>query len=243
MNNLQHISQEEFEMIERYLNSELSEIELADFEVKLKHDSTFNAKVEDIKTILLGIETRALKDELNTFHDSINNEEPHKETVKVRTIHWKRIAAAAIVVIAAGSFWWLNTNTHERLYTKYFSPDPGLPTTMSSNNNYAFYNGMVSYKQGNYKSALDKWQPLLDRKPENDTLNYFIGIAHMANNNEAQAISYLQNVSKLPNSRFHNDAYYYLALAYLKANDIENAVKALKASNSENSKDLLKKIN
>ncbi len=243
--NLNDISQEEFERIEAYLNGQLSKEDLIVFESRFKEEAGFKAKVEDIKTVLTGMETQALKEQLDIFHKDVSKmgNALIQEEVKVHSINWKRLLVAAVFIIAAGSFWFISGNSNERLYAKYFSPDPGLPTTMSSNSNYEFYEAMVDYKQGHYKTAITKWETLQDAKPNNDTLNYFIGVAYLANKKEENAISFLEESIKNSDFPLANDAYYYLGLAYLKEGNIEKAQANFKLSNIDNSKVLLSKLN
>jgi len=177
---LNNISQDEFEKIEAYLNQKLSKEDLVVFKNRLTKEKGFKTKVNDIKTVLIGLETQALKEE---------------------------------------------------------------PTTMSNNDNYEFYEAMVNYKQGDYKTAISKWEVLQKTKPNNDTLNYFIGVANMANKNETNAISFLENVTKNSEFTLVNDAYYYLGLAYLKVNKVDEAKANLLKSNTENSKALLSELN
>jgi tetratricopeptide (TPR) repeat protein len=240
--NLNDISQEEFERIEAYLNKSLSKEDLAIFEERLKNEEGFSTKVEDIKTVLSGLEAQAMKEQLDVFHKDIETTSNRKQDTKVRSIGWKKFAIAAVFVIAAGSFWFLRGNANERLYSEYFSPDPGLPTTMSSTDNYKFYEAMVDYKFGNYKAAIPKWEALQAAKPNNDTLNYFLGVAHMANGNENKALPFLENAAKNSEFVFMNDAYYYLGLVHLKAGDTEKAKESFKKSSTEKSKEILTKL-
>jgi TolA-binding protein len=241
---LNDISQEEFERIEAYIIGKLSSDDLREFELKLKNEPGFKTKVEDIKTVLAGIETQVMKEQLNVFHEDIemHSVTPKTES-KVHSINWKKLAIAAVFLIAAGGFWFYRGNTNDRLYAEYFSPDPGLPTTMSSTDNYEFYEAMVNYKQGNYKTAISKWKTLQEARPNNDTLNYFIGVAHLANKNEKNAISFLEDASKNSEFALVNDANYYLGLAHLKSGDIEKAKVSLQNSTSDNSKALLSELN
>lgn len=243
--NLNDISQEEFEHIEKYLNGSLETSDLQKFEHRLENDVNFNTKVEKLKATLIGIETQALKEQLDVFHEEINEKSTLLETenTKIHTLNWKRLLVAAALIIAAGSFWFLNGNSNERLYAKYFTPDPGLPTTMSSNNNYDFYEAMVDYKQGDYKTAISKWEALQKAKPNNDTLNYFIGVAHLANKNEENAISFLEEAIKNSEFALVTDAYYYLGLAYLKSKNVDMAKASLQKSTIDNSKALLSELN
>lgn len=245
MDNLYDISQEEFESIEAYLNRELSDEDWSVFENRLKNEEGFADKVEDIKAILIGLETQTLKEQLDSFHkDVLNGESDNLDPKpKVKSLDWRRIAVAAVLIIAAGSFWFISGNANERLYAEYFTPDPGLPTTMGNNDNYEFYKAMVSYKQGNYDEALIIWKDLKKNKVSNDTLSYFIGSALLADKRETEAITYLTFVTKQEETVFKNDAYFYLGLAYLKASKIEEATSALNKSDLKDAKDLLKKLN
>jgi len=237
-----NITQELLEFVERCLNKTATNEELQKFESKLENDSEFKTQVEDIKTLLFGIESQALKEKLDDFHQEFNETKKNK-SVPVKFLPFRKIAVAAILVIALGSFWFLSSNTNEKLYAKYFSPDPGLPTMMGENQNFEFYDAMVNYKQGEYTKAIKKWMPLLVNAPKNDTLNYFLGIAQLANKHEKKAIEYFKIVTQLETSTFKNDAYYYLGLAYLKADNVELAKKYLTFSTVDNSKKILIELN
>jgi tetratricopeptide (TPR) repeat protein len=242
LENNRNITEEELlEIIERYLNGSLSTQELNDFNQLQELDPEFKIKVEDIKTMLLGIETQSLKEQLDNFHEDISNPKNKKKVYKkVRFLSWNRIAAAAAVIIAAGSIWYFSTPQNEKLYSQYFKPDPGLPTTMSSTDNFDFYDAMVKYKHGDYNIAIGKWQVLVEKKPENDTLNYFLGVAHLANKNVIEAIPFLErSVEAEDNFVFLDDAYFYLGLAYLKEGNLELARKYLDISNTDKSKEII----
>ena len=244
MNNLHDISQEEFERIEAYLTQTLSDEDLSEFEKRLENEDGFAEKVQDIKTVLSGLETQALKEQLDAFHKDLTTD--NNDVVapsKVKPLNWKRIAVAAALIIAAGSFWLLSGNPNEKLYTKYFSPDPGLPTAMGSDANYEFYEAMVNYKQGDYNVAISKWKKQLTEHPKNDTLNYFIGVAYLANKQVQTAIPFLNTASKNASFPLIDDTYYYLGLAYLKTGSLEKSKQNLEKSNVENSKALLSELN
>ena len=240
-----NISEELLETIERYLNGTLSSHELKDFERLLDIDEDFKAQVEGVKTMLLGIEAQSLKEQLDDFHKEIPITEVQKKlkSQKVRFLNYSKIAAAAAIIIAIGSIWFFSSAPNQKLYAKHFKPDPGLPTTMSSTNNFDFYDAMVNYKHGDYDLAIEKWRLLNENQPDNDTLNYFIGAAYLANKNEAEAIPFLERATASEDDFvFLNDAYYYLGLAYLKKGNIELAKKQLDLSNTDSAKEILSEL-
>jgi TolA-binding protein len=238
-----NISQDLLETVERYHKKIMTQDERLSFEARLQTDNEFKILVDDIQTLLFGIEKQALKEKLHEFHNDLPIQlKTTKKESKVSHFHFMKIAATVVIFIAVGSFWFLSGSSNERLFDNYFTPDPGLPTTMSSSDNFNFYDAMVNYKQGEYDKAIAKWEVLQKNQPENDTINYFLGVAQLANQHEAQAINYLDAVTKNSESHFRNDAYYYLGLAYLKADNIELAKKNLNFSTVDNSKELLSEL-
>ncbi len=234
-----NISEELLEIIERYIDGSMNTQESKDFIQLLEVDDDFKIKFEETKTMFLGIEAQALKEQLNEFHEDI----PKIETPsKVRFLTVRKFAAAAAIIIAIGSIWFFSSSPNERLYAKYFKPDPGLPTTMSSTDEFEFYDAMVNYKYGDYEIAISKWKTLLALKPQNDTLNYFLGVANLANKNEKYAIHYLKKSTSNTEFTFINDAYFYLGLAYLKEGNIELAKKNFDLSSSDKGKEILLKL-
>jgi len=161
------------------------------------------------------------------------------EDIKTLIFGIKNLAAAVIILLAVTGFWWFSTPQHKKLYSEYFTPDPGLPTVMSSNSNFEFYDAMVNYKQADYDLAIEKWDAIHGK---GDTLNYFLGVAHLANKNENLALSYLESASKNLEFPLIDDTYYYLGLAYLKDGNVEKSKESLEKSTLENSKSLLSKL-
>jgi tetratricopeptide (TPR) repeat protein len=233
-----NISQELLETIERYYNGTMAQQERLDFESRLNEDSNFRTQVDDIKTLILGIENQSLKEQLDVFHEEVPNMVSQKSSAS-GFFTLRRLAASVVILIAITGFWWFNPSQNEKLYSEYFTADPGLPTVMSSNSNFDFYDAMVNYKQGDYNIAIDKWESIQDKS---DTLNYFLGVAHMANKNEKTAIVFLEKVTKTKDFPLLNDAHHYLGLAYLKEGNLDKAKFNLQQSTLDSSKALLSKI-
>lgn len=230
--------------IERYLNGTMTNDEHSMFEEQLTNNPDLKQQVEDIRLILFGVRKAVLKSKLNAFHEGIKktHAEEKKET-KVRTLYYKRFAVAASVALVIGSFWLMNrTPRNEKLFSKHFTPDHGLVTTMSETKNYSFDDAMVNYKHGDYDLAIDKWKVLLQEKPANDTLNYFIGVTYLAKGDENSAIPLLTMVKNTKESIFTNETFYYLGLAYLKANNLEAAKNNLSKSNTDKSKTIISEL-
>lgn len=243
--------QEEFEQIEQYLSGSLSGEALAVFEKRLAADSVFAMQVNEQRLVQEAIEEDGLRKALNEIHKSMAAEKKVAESASgIFLKQWIRYAAVACiaVLVAWGGFTFFNggglgnNEVNEQLFANHFTPDPGLPTTMSVADNFNFFDAMVSYKQGHYSKAINKWEKLLIEKPQNDTLNYFLGVAHLANNNEEEAITFLHMASEYPESSFSKEIYYYIGLAHIKKGDFEAAKRHLALSSLPESEELLEQL-
>ena len=216
--------------------------ERSSFEKEMVANPTLQKQMEEVKSLIQGVEAAVLKERLNLFHEDTAND---AKTSELRAFDFRKYAMAASVAILIGiaSFWYISRQgAYEKIYNSHFSPDPGLPTTMSISSNYDFYEAMVDYKTKEYTTAIVKWELLLEEKRENDTLNYFLGVAHLANDNAEVAIPYLNKTLDHPGSMFKDDSYYYLGMAHLKTGDVKQAKVYLKQSTKPKSKTILSEL-
>jgi tetratricopeptide (TPR) repeat protein len=188
-------------------------------------------KVQAVRLTILGINESVLTGKLNEYHQAVKPSQPVGGRIVRFSGKWA-FAAAAVLLVCLGGWWAIRTlSTNQRLYSKYYQPDPGLMTLMSSGtNNYTFEKAMVEYKNGEYDKALKAWSTLLSKRPHNDTLIYFIGAASQAKADKTAAIEYLQRVAADSNSVFQKDACWYLGLAYLSIGEKDKAIGNLKRS-------------
>jgi tetratricopeptide (TPR) repeat protein len=238
----QKISQEEFELIEHYLNGSMSNEEQSDFEKSLTEDEVLKQKTEELRILFQAVEEQTLREKLKKFHKEIPSEKSKTKSLNP----FRRYAIAASIALLAVLGIWLILNQkpkNEKLFAQYFKPDPGLITPMSTTSNYEFYRGMVDYKQAKYKLAFERWKPLLAKKPQNDTLNFYLGLSFLSTGNSTSALPYLTEVGKAGKSIFLPDVYYFIGLAYLKEGNIEKAKIALEKNGSEKARDLISKLN
>tara|TARA_R110000868_G_scaffold213832_1_gene463973 strand:+ start:3210 stop:3950 length:741 start_codon:yes stop_codon:yes gene_type:complete len=245
LENENNISQELLETIERYIKDTMSSEEKVAFETQLKENPQLRQQVDDTQLLISSIRKAALKERLNEVHeDLISNRSIPRQNPKVLRFNFRTVSIAASILILIGGFWFFNQRpNNEKLFDRYFEPDRGLATVMSTTKNYEFDDAMVDYKAGKYDLAIKKWKKLLPLKPENDTLNYFLGVAHLANKKEAKAIQFLNKIIEIENGSFTDDSYYYLGLAQLKLNNIEAAKENLEKSNSPKSKKIISELN
>lgn len=237
-NTPKRISQKQQEEFEQILLGQMDLKEEALFHKKLDNNDILRKQFEEFKNLFFAIEEVGLRNRLDKFHEGVQEEKGGQKL----NFNVYQIAAGIIVLIALGIWVFNRQSPNEKLYQQFFTPDPGLPTVMGTNDNYAFYEAMVDYKQGNYSVAIEKWEKLLGSKPKNDTLNYFLGVSHLANNNVDIAIDYLKLLTDEKSSVFYKDINTYLGLALLKKGKIDEAKSILAKSNSPKGQKVLSKL-
>ena len=242
MSNSEHISEEIWERCEKYLNDTMDTAEKLEFESRLESDPELKKQFDEVESSILGIETAVLTSRLDAFHEEINPVKPLNPSGGKRFSPWTW-SVAAVLVVALGLFGILNSgNQTDKLFADHFVPDPGLPTTMSSNTNYEFLEGMVDYKTGNYVAALEKWESLDESSIGADTLTYFKGVAHLANGDAESSIKYLQELWNSESNSFTSETAHYLGMAYLKTGDLEDAINYLTFSKDGAAEKVLSEI-
>jgi len=237
----------EWETIETYLDQiTVSEKETM-FSDEMVSIPNIEQKIEHVKKVRDEIEDSIRQSKIKEFHEHISVDKKDlyvKENAVKKTkppAIWYSIAA--VLVVLFGIFWMMqNTNSPEKIFAKNFKPDIGLPLKMGATNNLEFYQGMLDYKQGNYKNAIDQWQVLWKDNPENDTLIYFLGVANLAQGNAEKALEYLKKQGRFQHSIFMEDAAYYAALAHIKKGEFVKAKMLLKKNPSDRNTNLLKEL-
>lgn len=225
--------------IDAYLMDALTPAAQRAFEEQIAQSAALRERVESQKTLLRAVEAHGLKATLDEYHKEMDEARPKK---------WMRpgwLAMAASFLILLGVCTWAifgTLNSPDKIFKSHFKPDPGLPTIMGTTSEYEFYYGMVNYKRKEYKEAIQRWETLYAANPENDTLNYFLGVANLASGNARQAEKYLQRAKENRESAFLEEARYYLALALVKENKINQAKEVLSKSTSPTNKVLLDEI-
>ncbi|WP_114748200.1 tetratricopeptide repeat protein [Pleomorphovibrio marinus] len=224
----QHITQEELEILESYLMDRLKPEEKVDLESRLQVDVLLQEKLAEVKGLIGGMEEAVLREKMKGFQEGFSSNPNNGIRGNQR---WIRVLAiAASVIILLGVMLWIHVFSEtqgQKVFHAYFEQDPGVPTTMSSTDTYAFDRGMVDFKIGNYTSAITLWQPLINKDSPSDTLNYFMGMAHLGLGESSEAILFLERVESLEDSKFQRDAIWYLALAHIKHGDFSSAKRYL----------------
>lgn len=237
----------EWETIETYLEQKSVSEKETMWNEKLTQIPNVEEKIEHVKKVNEEIEDSIRQSKIKGFHEHVAVDEkdsdiknPRNKKIRLNPMWY---AAAAVLVVIFGILWMMQSiNSPEKIFATHFEADPGLRTVMGAENDYDFYEGMVAYKRKEYKEAINWWQKLLPEKENNDTLNYFLGIAFLAQGNAEKSLEYLEPAKKFNEGIFKEDAAYYTALAKIKLGQIEAAKQLLKEYPSEKNSKLLRAL-
>jgi tetratricopeptide (TPR) repeat protein len=245
VDSINSISQQEFERIESYILGLMTKEEIISFESELANDPKLRNSYEDIKVLLQEVELSSLKESMEEFHADLKSSTPVVPMTPKKQFVWKPFAiAASLLFLLAISLWVFmgNTPENEKLFMAYYQPDPGMVTAMGSSSEYEFDRGMVDYKTGEYQSAISRWEKLLAEKPENDTLNYFLGSSYLAIGDSKRANSYLEKTATNEGSIFEKEASWYLGLSLVKAGNNVEGKKYLQKSGRDEAQEIIQKL-
>lgn len=218
------ISQEELDLIDRYFQNSLNDEELSSFEDRLVSDADWKKKVDELRLLSIGIKEAVLREKLDDFHK--NRSKPAMKVLPAKTGIKRWLAAASVIAIAVlAGLLLFEKPEGEKLFSSYYTPDPGLPVVMGDeeNNNYTLYDGMIDYKEGNGNIAIKKWKSIGDKTGYTDTLNYYIGLAFLNEGSYTEASKYLDKVLASKQSVYNEKAGWYKALLHIKNKEPEAA--------------------
>lgn len=225
------------ELIDDYLLGKLEGKALDDFEKRLKKDKSFAKKVELHKLIIEGIiesEDQRIQDIMDQADEELAG--PLKR--KVLFLKNYRYAAFILVLLAIGAYFlFFNESKTERLFSEYFSPYKNDLITYTRGNkipadfnelSQESYNkvvsGMKAYDNGQYKKAADLFGQVIEKYSSQPELIFYLSISQLEIDEPQKAVNNLFYLQNLPDFRYKYETVWYLALAYLKKGNKNEAL-------------------
>jgi tetratricopeptide (TPR) repeat protein len=228
------MNQELFERIESYVLDRMDANERELFEAEIAQDQALRQEVAAQRECIMAVEVGAFSAALVEVGRNYQQENPVIEPVNIKSVsNWSsmlRIAASIILLLGAGYFF-LRPAQHERLYAEFHVVDPGLPVPMSATDDPEFFDAMVDFKQGLYEKALQKWSPMLEEEPNNDTLLYYVAHAQLNLGQDQEALAKFSELRSGTGS-FVVQSEWYSVLAHLKLGNTEQVQDAVFSANS-----------
>lgn len=240
------LSDQEIEQAGDYVLDLLSLEEKIAFEEKIAQKPSLQAEValqHQLLLVIEGTEDQRLKKMLQDEQLQINQEKATSNT-SLSTSTWKNrrwwvILITIFALLLAYLFWQTQQRSNvEKIYATYFQPydnvivstvRQGGSSTVPPEVTEAFQN----YEAGNYSAALAAFNQL---NVEQQTSNYqfYKALTLIALDNAKLAIPILKNLIQDTDTQFQEHARWYLALAYLQEENIEQAISTLEVLLSSN---------
>jgi tetratricopeptide (TPR) repeat protein len=231
---MMELNTEDITLIERFLDKQLNETDMAKFTQRRATDTDFNAAVKSYEEAILAIKlahedniTAILKEEQAKLNQAkvipIDKNKP-----KTFSILRGSLAAASIAALLIVGYWFFTKDSVKPLsplVAANFEPYPALGIQRGENDNNVKSEALRTYAVNDFKHAIPLLQKAFD--VERDTmLLFYKGIAALGVNDPNNAVAIfisLQNQQTIPSEMIE----WYLALAYIELGQKENALPLL----------------
>lgn len=221
----------DLELIEQYLNGELTAEVIQEIEDRLERDEAFRKHYDDTKELLEGIDFAARNETLSKLRSIEDTLPPFKEvkTVSFYQKPWVLGVAASISIIIFSAYFIFFQNqvtSNEELFNEHFEVYPNIiaPTVRGTVVNKkalkeeAYYN----YDLGEYDTALKLFNQLSENEDEG-AIHLYRGICFLMLNENENAIGSFRTYKYSSFQLFLPQINWYMGLAYLKLGQIKNA--------------------
>lgn len=222
------------ELIERYIDGELEEQELKNFEKLLAANSDVMRDYKlslDINHSIIEDDVMQLRETLNYMYDSEYKVKRLSNTFTRRKLFYA--AASIALIMATGglvknmSFNHVNTAD---LFEKYYQPYEVSVTYRSGNTEVdkVFLKALQKYEEQDFEQAMLLFEQLLELKDKDMAVNLYSGISYMEEEKYQNASRSFSKIIDDKDNLFVEQAKWYLALCYVVTNEAENAKVLLK---------------
>jgi hypothetical protein len=132
-------------------------------------------------------------------------------------------SAAALVLIAFSGFgYWMSHDPNRQLADEYIKPYSNtIPLSRSQNQLTLLEEAMAEYESENYVLAKGKLSEFIVQNPDNFTAHLYCGISALMSGDSGESLMHLQKASNSKETRIADAAEWYLALANLKLDKID----------------------
>jgi predicted Zn-dependent protease len=212
------------QLIADYFLNSLSEKDQKSFDLLMTTDAEFKADLDFQRRVKNAIHKKEHQKLKQHFKEWEGNSESKRSSSSKRIWY---IAASIILMLTLG-FYFMQTKTAESLYADYYQPAKNIvhPIVRSNDVNDRKNKAFIAYKKKDYVTAHQLFEGLYKTTLDSELL-FYDAIALLEIDSTAKAIEQLkshQNFEDAVSAKTN----WYLALAYLKSNDIPQSKQLLK---------------
>lgn len=228
------------ELIERYLEGDLSQSELNNFEAQLKIDTELQAMVElhsEVDMAVSQTDVIDLRQQLQTIAAKQHASETPVRKLSLRRIAW--LAAASVAVLLAVSVVFnQQNNTPGDMFAGNFEVYTGPENVRAASPDVDsdIYIALENYNNNDFASAIVKFEQILDENPDNNMIRLYAANALIETGNVDKAELYLNMIIESQDIFYTEHAQWYLALVSLKKDNLKDAKSILENIVRENTR-------
>ena len=214
----------DMDLIDRMLLRQLTPEEQREVEERIKRDPEFAKEVEDAKSVVQVV----MAGERERLWKQLSNENSANDT-KQRFLNFSptvwAVAAAILVGVMIGGYWWNGQSNYQELYDAYYAPYGELSFPRSrgaSDSEKLLQEAADLYQEKKYDESIK----LLTALEEKDDRHYFVlGLALMQQKEFEKALDNFGHISG--DFEFIDEVRWYQGLIFLAMNEPEKAKETL----------------
>lgn len=224
------MNEKKFDRIENYLDDQLNENQILDFEKDLMDDLDLEMELNlhtEINEAIMEEDVMELRAKLEAIDVPASPEAKRKSRFQS---NWRIAAASMIIFIGIASVYHMlgnKTFTNEDVFMEYYKPYSIVINMRSSseaeNTDKVIEQALKSYESKNYRAALSLFQTILDKDSTNLTSNFYSGISNIQVQEYPKANKNFIRVLDHKNNLFIEQSEWYLGFCYLMTNEREKA--------------------
>ena len=209
----------DYELIDKKIEGELTFEEGKRFDEQMAQDSEF---ADAYHTQQLAIETlqmhytQTLRTEVKQMYTQVKARRQQK-------VRWYYAAAVILLsMVSLATYWYLLPPASEQLYATYYTVYPAQRITRGEDTT-SYSVGMRLYNNSEYAAAIPYLQQLTTTDSLHDRTHLLLGNAYLQTRQLAKAQEVLSPVAASEDALLRQQGQWYLALSYLKQNNISQA--------------------
>jgi tetratricopeptide (TPR) repeat protein len=216
----------DMEKLEKYLSGELSASETGAISDRLKVDSAMREEIDLLKNLQETIRKEAIRQKVKFLQTQFLKQDPDEEEKAVTikpTMQWAlRIAASFLIVAIGYGVYQFSATNADALYQSNFVPYQ-LPIVRGTEETSSLLDSLYNAQQ--YEALVKKAAEATTHPPHD---NFLVAMSFIQTGDFAKAQATLEALVKSNAESgdrfFEQEAEYYLALAYIQTNHIDNAI-------------------
>ncbi|HYC85533.1 MAG TPA: tetratricopeptide repeat protein [Chryseosolibacter sp.] len=211
-----NVSDNDIEMIDRYLADDLDPSEKELFERRLSENSLLRSHLGVVKQAIEGIQANADRDRIRNLHRTYATQ----ETTRQRFRYISGIAAS-LLILAVSTFLVLRNQAHKaEAYRAYFTPYPSpIHVRGATRNDHP--EAIKFYDRQQFEAAIQAFNRVpVDRRT--NEMKFYHAVSFLGNGQPAGALPILEELQSDPES-YAEPVRWYLALSYLQLDQDEQA--------------------